>query len=101
VKLKFHRAAAADIQDSITWYDSKRAGLGSEFVGELNRIVQKISERPAESQREASYDGIEDIRMAILRRFPYRVVFSIEPDGVFVLAVAHHRLEQTYWQDRI
>ena len=35
-----------------------------------------------------------------MSRFPYALVFKITPDGIRVLAVAHHSREPGYGRDR-
>lgn len=41
-----------------------------------------------------------DIRRFVLRKFPYSIIYSIEPDCVMILAVAHQRREPGYWRER-
>ncbi|MBA3346286.1 MAG: type II toxin-antitoxin system RelE/ParE family toxin [Gemmatimonadales bacterium] len=35
-----------------------------------------------------------------LRRFPYSLLYRIETDRIYVLAVMHHRRRPGYWTDR-
>jgi len=35
-----------------------------------------------------------------MRRFPYSIVYRVETEKVFVLAVAHLRRRPLYWRDR-
>ena len=36
----------------------------------------------------------------ILSRFPYKLLYSIEPDSLFIIAVAHMHRAPYYWIDR-
>ena len=36
-----------------------------------------------------------------LRQFPYNVIYSIDPRGIFVLAIAHQKRRWDYWKDRL
>jgi toxin ParE1/3/4 len=43
---------------------------------------------------------VADIRRVVLSRFPYELLYSVEADYIYVIAVAHqHRLLQ-YWLGR-
>jgi hypothetical protein len=41
-----------------------------------------------------------DIRRLILARFPYKLLYSVETDHVYVIALAHRRRAPDYWVDR-
>ena len=42
----------------------------------------------------------EQQRFAMLKRFPFSVVYENQTDRIFVLAVAHSRRREGYWQER-
>jgi plasmid stabilization system protein ParE len=42
----------------------------------------------------------EEVRRAVVRRFPYAVFYKIEPQQVVVLAVFHSRRDPKSWQAR-
>ncbi len=44
------------------------------------------------------YDN--EYRFAMLRRFPFTLVYQNLPDAVYVIAVAHSRQKPGYWQGR-
>ena len=35
-----------------------------------------------------------------LRRFPYSIVYQVAPEGIRVIALAHHRRRPGYWHGR-
>ena len=41
-----------------------------------------------------------DIRRLTLSRFPYKLLYSVESDHLYIVAVAHQHREPTYWIDR-
>ena len=45
-----------------------------------------------------SYD--EDHRFAVLRRYPYSLVYQVQQDRIYVVAVAHSSRSAGYWQGR-
>ena len=44
--IAFHRAASAEFIEATAWYDSKRLGLGLEFIAEIDRCISLASINP-------------------------------------------------------
>jgi hypothetical protein len=44
--IAFHRAASAEFIEATAWYDSKRLGLGLEFIAEIERCISLASINP-------------------------------------------------------
>ena len=42
----------------------------------------------------------QDIRRAVVRRFPYSVLYPVEASRVTVIAVFHSRRDPSIWQGR-
>jgi hypothetical protein len=40
-------------------------------------------------------------RRCLIPNFPYSIIFSIEPDFILVVAVAHAKQKPGYWHDRM
>jgi hypothetical protein len=36
-----------------------------------------------------------------MRRFPYGVIYTIDPQGILIVAVAHLHRHPTYWRSRV
>ena len=45
-------AAQADFRAAFQWYESKRHGLGREFVDEIDTLIQQITDSPKSRSRE-------------------------------------------------
>jgi len=71
-------------------------GLGDRFIAEIERIVEVLCDQPHIGQSVG-----EELRRIILARFPYSLIYSIESERIWVIAVAHHRRRPGYWQERI
>ena len=62
--------ARRDLRQAVDYYDLRRAGLGQRFVVALVETLDAVIERPA------SFPLVHlDLRRAIVRRFPYGVLF--------------------------
>jgi len=81
------RTAQTDVVEAFEWYEVHRVGLGGAFVDEVGRTYAAIEENP-----EQFPVVLDDIRMALVHRFPYVIYFVILPRHVSVIAVLHgHR----------
>jgi plasmid stabilization system protein ParE len=77
------------------------ATLASEFDQTLEDVLASIGERPESySPAPDAPPGVE-ARQASVGRFPYRFVFVLRADSVFVLAFAHKRQRPGFWRERL
>ena len=91
----FYLAASAEFNEASTWYESKRCGLGLEFIAEIDRCLSLASEHPLQFAVVH-----EDIRRIIAKHFPYCVYFRAEQHRIVVLAIFHGRRNPTIWVAR-
>ena len=91
----FHPEAQAEYDAALAWYQARSLPAASRFEAEFERVVGLIGTSP---ELYPSYDDAH--RFAVLRRFPYSVVFQVESGQVYVVAVAHSHRSPGYWQGR-
>ena len=82
----FRRIAQLELDNSISWYESKRIGLGKEFWIEIEKRLERIAKQPHQFQQIPGR-----VRRAVLSRFPYSIYFLPEADRTVVLAIFHAR----------
>ena len=81
--------------DATCYYEQQAAGLGKEFIQKLESAFDDIAINPER------WPVIRDeIRRRLIYRFPYAVLYRIEPAEVVVLAMAHLRRRPEYWTER-
>ncbi len=95
IEVHFHPEAQAEYEDARAWYRDRSADAALRFEAEVERISDAIAANP---EMFARYD--EDHRFALLGRFPYSVVYSVQMPDIFVIAVAHSSRAPGYWQGR-
>lgn len=78
----FKEEADNDVFDARSWYESRRIGLGDEFLDEIEEYVKVLEQDPQIFQLR-KYNW----RYCPLKRFPYLIVFEIEQQKVVVYAV--------------
>jgi plasmid stabilization system protein ParE len=80
----FRGIARQEMDESIAWYETQRAGLGLEFAAEIEKCLNTIVTNPQQFRQVRG-----EIRRAVLLRFPFTIHFVIESDRIVVLAVFH------------
>jgi len=96
MKSRFHEAADAELTEAVTYYDRKAFGLGDRLVAEVKAATRSIEQYPEIAP------VIEDgVRAKVLVRFPYSLMYVVEPDELFIVAVAHQSKRPAYWADRL
>jgi plasmid stabilization system protein ParE len=91
----FRRQARREFDEAGDWYEKERAGLGLEFLIEIERLLNRIAATP--NQFPIVY---RDMRKAVARRFPYCIYFRERDRRIIVLAVFHSARNPAVWQGR-
>lgn len=96
MRLRFRPEARLDVLEASAWYDDRSPGLGTEFVRAVDVTAAGILRFP-----ESFPTVYEDVRMAVLRRFPYALLYVVsERSEIVVLGCFHHRRDPTDWHGR-
>ena len=88
--------ADEEMTEAAIFYEGRANGLGTEFLDDLQRAVDKILNNPESGQLI-----LENFRRSILSRFPFSLIYTIEPESILIIAVAHQRRRPYYWKERI
>lgn len=100
-KLRTHEAAAREILKAASWYETGRAGLGREFLGEVQHRLRLLELGLVPSVGLPELIHVPGLSRILLHRFPYSIVFSTTPTEIVVVAVAHFSRDPGYWGDRL
>lgn len=79
------------------WYESKRLGLGAEYLAAIDEAFERIVEGPL---AWPVWQPGRPYRRYVVRRFPFVVFFTASADAITVMAVAHAKRRPGYWLDR-
>ena len=91
----FHPEAEDEFNKAIEYYDEIEPGLGYDFAVEVYSTIQRLVAFPKAC---AVLEG--DVRRSLVRRFPYGVLYSEEPEGLFIVAVMNLHRDPDFWKDR-
>jgi plasmid stabilization system protein ParE len=92
MKILFSKFAKNELNDAVAFYETELAGLGRLFKQEIRSSISRIKEHPEAWSIEKG-----DVRKALLHRFPYKILYSIEKDHIIILAIAHQHRKPNYW----
>jgi plasmid stabilization system protein ParE len=88
----------ADLQEAEAWYNNQEPGLGQSFLRHALETIDRLLQNPF--LYRIRYRK-RQVRWAYIRRFPYRVVFSVLGETVVVYAVIHGARHDRNWKVRI
>lgn len=97
-KLQLLAAAEQELQNAAQHYENARAGLGVEFLQELEKLFERIAVNAHAFPKWR--DDLPFRKAVLLRKFPFIVFFTEDPETVRVIAVAHGRRPPGYWLRR-
>jgi plasmid stabilization system protein ParE len=92
----FTQPARIKLIDARDWYENEAPGLGRWFRAAVDAVVERMSANPRQ------FPVVQkNIRRALLRRFPYALMFVIEDDRTLtVIACFHGSRDPAHWQKR-
>jgi len=99
-RVEFAPAVEQDVSEAADWYESRQAGLGTEFVEEIVRVWHLLAENPLLNCRR---HPAKNIRWRYPERFPYRVIYEVNETErtVRVAALLHAARHDRHWKKRI
>lgn len=95
-------AAERELAAAARWYHAQREELTEELLEEVRHVRELIATNPEVHPPAPDAPAVHPpVRHAILRQFPYRVVFIDRPEELLVLAIAHLKRRPGSWRRRM
>lgn len=96
MNFSFHPEVDEELVEGIAYYEDCEPGLGLDFSREVYATIRNARDYPA------MWPEIDvEVRRCLVHRFPYGVLYSVEPQGIFILAVMHLHRAPDYWKHRL
>ena len=93
--------AQADISSAVRWYQRTDPNQAFRFMLDIRATRRRIERFPYQFPIIETPKHIKDIvRRALLKHFPYCLVFTLNKDVASVIAVVHQRRADFTWMDR-
>jgi toxin ParE1/3/4 len=91
----FHPEALTEYSEAVQYYTGQRVKVAQAFINAIEDTIYQIKESPT---RYAEID--DEVRRCMARRFPYGILYTVEPEYILILAVMHCSREPGYWKSR-
>jgi plasmid stabilization system protein ParE len=92
MRIVYSTLARQELEDAARYYELEHEGLGERFRQEVKKAARRITRYPQAWSLERG-----EVRKCLLHKFPYKLLYSIEKDHIFVIAVAHQHRRPDYW----
>ena len=95
MRIRLHSGAKQDFDVAVRHYAAIRPQLANRFINEVSIGFDKIIHDPL---RWRIVSG--SVRRVLTKGFPFALLYVIEGEVAFVVAVAHNSREPGFWADR-
>ena len=85
--------AEEELFESALWYNIRKTELGIEFINEVDNTLRDIILNPL--QFKTVY---KNFRMALTKRFPFEIFYTIDDDKILVHHVFHASRNPKVWK---
>ncbi len=92
---RYHPLFAVDLATACAYYDSIAGTLGNRFRANVRSIIQTVIERPESFGRIGG-----EFRGALVDRFPYVVVFTVDNGLPSIFGLRHAASDRSDWFGR-
>jgi hypothetical protein len=93
--IRFLRPAEMEMLDAAQYYEMQASGLGNAFLDQIDKAIQDIREHP-----ERWPILKHNIRRRLIPRFPYALLYRVDPDEIIIQATMHLHRRTDYWAGR-
>ena len=95
-RITFHDDARAELLEAAHYYEERVPGLGHSLTDDVELAVQEIQRNPHGHPHVSP-----ELHRKVTKRFPYSLIYAIEPDRIRIIAVAHHKRRPEFWRYRL
>jgi hypothetical protein len=96
MEVHFTEPATIELDDAIQFYELQVLDLGKKFLIEVEETIELILRFP-----QLWSSNTPHTRKAVLRKFPYNIIYSVYKYDIYIIAVAHQNRAPEYWIDRL
>jgi len=96
MNLRWDDEAECEFSEAAVYYYFGEPGLDGRFIRSVEEAVETIMQDPL---RAREFDG--HYRKLNTGVFPYQVIYTIEDDTLWIVAVMHQSRKPGYWKGRL
>jgi plasmid stabilization system protein ParE len=94
--VEFHPDAQNEFISAAHFYEGQTEGLGLDFIATVQRAYERLREFP----RSGAQFG-RRLRRLLVPKFPYGLLYRVEPNRIYIIAVMHLHRRPRYWRSRL
>ena len=94
--VEFHPDAQNEFVAAAQFYENRTEGLGLDFTLTVQRAYERLLGHPASG---APFGRL--LKRVLVPKFPYGLLYRVEPDRIYVVAVMHLHRRPGYWRSRL
>ncbi len=87
--------AEQDLLEARDWYDKKQIKLGDDFMVAVDACFASIERNP-----EMFIFSHGRVRRALMKKFPYVVLFRVSEEEILIVGCLHTRQDRSKWEER-
>jgi plasmid stabilization system protein ParE len=94
--IRFIPEADAELTEARQWYSHHRQDLDLEFMQCIDGVLARVVSNPH------SFPVVyRNLRRAVVRRFPFAVLYEVTANEIQVVVVFHSRRNPEVWKSRV
>ena len=94
--VEFHPGARDELIAAARFYEAQAPGLGRDFIHTVRRTYEQLPEAPASGPPFGRH-----LRRLLIPKFPYGLLYRVEAERIYIVAVMHLHRRPGYWRSRL
>jgi plasmid stabilization system protein ParE len=90
-----HDDAERELHEAVDFFEAARPYYGTLFFEAYDQAIERLLRFPRAGRVIRG-----SLRRRVIPKWKYSIVYSIEPYGIYVVAVAHQSRRPGYWRNR-
>ena len=90
-----HDDADRELHEAVDYFEVGRPHYGTLFFEAFETAVARLLQFPRAGRAVGG-----SLRRWVMRSWRYSIIYSIEPYGIYIVAIAHQSRRPGYWRDR-
>jgi plasmid stabilization system protein ParE len=87
-RLEYTELARLELSEAARWYSQSSINKGEEYLNDIDRTESYLKSSPLIYSKVS-----DDVRRAVLKRFPYSLFYTVDDETVTVLSCFHQSRE--------
>ena len=94
--VELHEEVYSELSQALAWYAERNLQAAAEFLMQLEAAIARLQRWPGQGT-----PYVAGTRHIALKRFPYLLIYEIQAERIWVVALAHAARPPGYWRERL